>query len=120
MSMDLDPVEERVTNALKRLQLTHLRETLPAVLSEAAKGSWTYLEFLDRMDFLEARGEAYIGATNALQRLEGHQASAQPEVSLDSQPAGLDGLREDLPQQMRFGEILASHVHGAVRGERGQ
>ena len=49
MSMDLDPVEERVTNALKRLQLTHLRETLPAVLSEAAKGSWTYLEFLDRV-----------------------------------------------------------------------
>jgi DNA replication protein DnaC len=49
MSMDLDPVEERVTNALKRLQLTHLRETLPAVLSEAAKGSWTYLEFLDRI-----------------------------------------------------------------------
>jgi DNA replication protein DnaC len=49
MSMDLDPVEERVTNALKRLQLTHLRDTLPAVLSEAAKGSWTYLEFLDRV-----------------------------------------------------------------------
>ena len=49
MSMDLDPVEERVTNALKRLQLTHLRETLPAVLSEAAKGSWTYLEFLDHV-----------------------------------------------------------------------
>jgi DNA replication protein DnaC len=49
MSMDLDPVEERVSNSLKRLQLTHLRETLPAVLSEAAKGSWTYLEFLDRI-----------------------------------------------------------------------
>jgi DNA replication protein DnaC len=49
MSMDLDPAEQRVINALKRLQLTHLRETLPAVLSEAAKGSWTYLEFLDRV-----------------------------------------------------------------------
>lgn len=49
MSMDLDPVELRVANALKRLQLTHLRETLPAVLSEAAKGAWTYLEFLDRV-----------------------------------------------------------------------
>jgi hypothetical protein len=36
MCMDLDPTEERVMNALKRLQLTHLRETLPAVLSEAA------------------------------------------------------------------------------------
>jgi DNA replication protein DnaC len=49
MSMEFDPVEERVMNALKRLQLPQLRETLPAVLSEAAKGSWTYLEFLDRV-----------------------------------------------------------------------
>ena len=44
----LDPMEERVF-PLKRLQLTHLRETLPAVLSEAAKEEWTYLEFLDRI-----------------------------------------------------------------------
>jgi DNA replication protein DnaC len=29
--------------------LTHLRETLASVLSEAAKGDWTYLEFLDRI-----------------------------------------------------------------------
>jgi DNA replication protein DnaC len=49
MSMEFDPAEQRVMNALKRLQLTDLRETLPAVLSEAAKGSWTYLEFLDRV-----------------------------------------------------------------------
>ncbi len=44
-----DPQEERILAALKRLQLTHLRESLPAVLSEAAKGSWTYLEFLDQI-----------------------------------------------------------------------
>jgi DNA replication protein DnaC len=49
MSGGLDPIEERVANALKRLQLTHLRETLASVLSEAAKGDWTYLEFLDRI-----------------------------------------------------------------------
>jgi DNA replication protein DnaC len=48
MSMELDPVEDRVSQTLKRLQLNHLRETLPAVLSEAAKADWTYLEFLDR------------------------------------------------------------------------
>ena len=48
MSMELDPVEDRVMNTLKRLQLTHLRETLPALLSEAAKEEWTYLDFLDR------------------------------------------------------------------------
>jgi hypothetical protein len=38
MSMEFDPVEDRVMNALKRLQLPNLRETLLAVLSEAAKG----------------------------------------------------------------------------------
>lgn len=41
--------EERVSSALKRLQLTHLRDTLGAVLSEAAKEDWTYLEFLDQI-----------------------------------------------------------------------
>jgi DNA replication protein DnaC len=44
----IDPQEERVSLALKRLQLTHLRDTLAAVLSQAAKERWTYLEFLDR------------------------------------------------------------------------
>jgi DNA replication protein DnaC len=44
-----DPQEERVFSALKRLQLTHIRETLASVLSEAAKGQWTYLEFLDQI-----------------------------------------------------------------------
>jgi DNA replication protein DnaC len=44
-----DRQEERVFSALKRLQLTHLRETLASTLSEAAKGQWTYLEFLDQI-----------------------------------------------------------------------
>ena len=45
----IDPREERVFAALKRLQLTHTRDTLAAVLSEAAKQQWTYLEFLDQV-----------------------------------------------------------------------
>jgi len=49
MGAMIDPQEERVFSALKRLQLPHLRETLAAVLSEAAKEQWTYLEFLDRI-----------------------------------------------------------------------
>jgi DNA replication protein DnaC len=44
-----DPQEERVFAALRRLQLTHLRETLASVLSQAAKEQWTYLEFLDQI-----------------------------------------------------------------------
>jgi DNA replication protein DnaC len=49
MTTPIDPREERVLAALKRLQLAHLRDTLPAVPSEAARGQWTYLEFLDRV-----------------------------------------------------------------------
>ena len=44
-----DSQEERIFAALKRLQLTHLRETLAAVLSEAAREEWTHLEFLDQI-----------------------------------------------------------------------
>jgi DNA replication protein DnaC len=49
MSVGPDPREERVMNALKRLQLSHIRETLAAILCEAAREDWTYLEFLDRI-----------------------------------------------------------------------
>ena len=41
MSTMNEPQEERVLLALKRLQLTHLRDTLAAVLSQAAKEQWT-------------------------------------------------------------------------------
>ena len=44
-----DPQEERVFLALRRLQLPHLRDTLAAVLSEAAKEQWTYLDVSDRI-----------------------------------------------------------------------
>ena len=54
-----DPQEERVFLALRRLQLPHLRDTLAAVLSEAAKEQWTYLEFLDQI--LRARGGRQAG-----------------------------------------------------------
>ena len=49
MGAVIDPREERLLAALKRLQLTHLRDALASVLSEAAKRQWTYLEFLDEI-----------------------------------------------------------------------
>ena len=49
MGAVIDPREERLQAALKRLQLTHTRDTLASVLSEAAKRQWTYLEFLDEI-----------------------------------------------------------------------
>jgi DNA replication protein DnaC len=88
MSMDLDPVEQRVTDALKRLQLTHLRQTPPAVLSEAAKGSWTCLEFLDRIPQREVdskqgkrvRMGLQIAHFPSVRTLESFDFSLQPSV----------------------------------------
>jgi DNA replication protein DnaC len=47
MGAVIDPREERRLGALKRLQLTHLRDALASVLSEAAQRQWTDLESLD-------------------------------------------------------------------------
>jgi DNA replication protein DnaC len=88
MSGGLDPMEERVANALKRLQLTHLRETLASVLSEAAKGDWTYLEFLDRILQREVdskqgkrvRMGLQIAHFPSVRTLESFEFSLQPSV----------------------------------------
>jgi DNA replication protein DnaC len=88
MSALLDPVEERVMSALKRLHLAHLQETLPAVLSEAAKGEWTYLDFLDRILQREVdskqgkrvRMGLQIAHFPSVRTLEGFDFSLQPSV----------------------------------------
>src|ERR1700760_3315431 len=56
------------------------------------------LEFLDRADFLEARGEPYIGATNALQRLEGELERLR-EVE---KAAGLRKRAADIRNHLKF------------------
>ena len=56
------------------------------------------LEFLDRADFLEARGEAYIGATNALQRLEGELERLR-EVE---EASGLRKRAADIRNHLKF------------------
>ena len=56
------------------------------------------LEFTDRADFLEARGDAYIGATNALSRLEGELERLR-EVE---EAAGLRKRAADIRNHMKF------------------
>jgi DNA replication protein DnaC len=103
MSGVLDPMEERVANALKRLQLTHLRETLAGVLSEAAKGDWTYLEFLDRILRREVdskqgkrvRMGLQIAHFPSVRTLEAFDFSLQPSVD------------ERLIQELATGNFIA-------------
>ncbi len=56
------------------------------------------LEFTDRADFLEARGDAYLGASNALQRLEGELERVR-EVE---EAAGLRKRAADIRNHLKF------------------
>jgi DNA replication protein DnaC len=84
----IDPQHERILAALKRLQLTHLRDTLQAVLAEAAKEQWTYLDFLDRILAREVETKQGKRVRMALQiahfpcvrTIEGFNFSFQPSV----------------------------------------
>jgi DNA replication protein DnaC len=83
-----DPQEDRVLAALKRLQLNHLRETFAAVLAEAAKQEWTYLEFLDQILRREVdakqgkriRMGMQIAHFPCVRTIEGFDFSFQPSV----------------------------------------
>jgi ATP-dependent DNA helicase DinG len=67
--------------------------SLPAGPSDLGR-----LEFIDRQDFLEARGDAYIGASNALQRLEG-ELERLKEVE---EAAGLRKRAADIRNHLKF------------------
>jgi ATP-dependent DNA helicase DinG len=56
------------------------------------------LEFIDRPDFLEARGEAYLGAANALQRLE----SELEQLREVDEATGLRKRAADIRNHMKF------------------
>ncbi|MGA7158825.1 MAG: helicase C-terminal domain-containing protein [Acidobacteriaceae bacterium] len=67
--------------------------SLPAGPSDLGR-----LEFIDRPDFLEARGDAYLGALNALQRLEGELERLR-EVD---EAAGLRKRAADIRNHLKF------------------
>src|SRR5580658_5413580 len=83
-----DPQEERVFAALKRLQLTNLRDTLASVLSEAAKQQWTYLESLDQVTGREVEAKQgkrtrmgmQIAHFPGIRTIEGFDFSFQPSA----------------------------------------
>jgi DNA replication protein DnaC len=83
-----DAIEGRVLERLGRLRLTTTRETLSSLLSEAARGQWTYLEFVDQLTRREAEAKqdkrVRMGMTIAhfptVRTLEGFDFAAQPSV----------------------------------------
>lgn len=103
MSMGLDPVEDRVVNALKRLQLTHLRETLAAVLSEASKAGWTYLDFLDRVLQREVDSRQGKRVRMGLQIAHFPSVRTLEEFDFSLQPS----VDERLIQELATGNFIA-------------
>jgi DNA replication protein DnaC len=84
----VNAIEERVLERLGRLRLTTTRETLPALLTEAAREKWTYLDFIDHMMQREVDSKqdkrVRMGMTIAhfpmVRTLEGFDFAAQPSV----------------------------------------
>jgi DNA replication protein DnaC len=110
-----DPQEERIITALKRLQLTHLRETLAAVLSEAAKAEWTYLEFLDQILRREVdakqgkriRMGMQIAHFPCIRTIDGFDFSFQPSVD------------ERLIRELSTGNFIANGENVLIFGPPG-
>ena len=110
-----DPQDERILAALKRLQLTHLRETLAAVLSEAAKRQWTYREFLDQILRREVDAKQgkrvqmgmQIAHFPCVRTLEGFDFAFQPSVD------------ERLVQELSTGNFMAHGENVLIFGPPG-
>jgi ATP-dependent DNA helicase DinG len=86
------PAIENATQSLRERSRLFF-SSLPAGPSDLGR-----LEFIDRADFLEARGDAYIGAANALQRLEGELERLR-EVD---EATGLRKRAADIRNHMKF------------------
>ena len=103
MNPGLDAVEERVVNALKRLQLPHLRETLPALLSEAAREELTYLDFLDRILQREVDSKQGKRVRMGLQIAHFPSVRTLEEFNFSLQPS----VDERLIQELATGNFIA-------------
>ncbi len=86
------PAIESATQSLRERSRLFF-SSLPAGSSDLGR-----LEFIDRADFLEARGDAYLGAANALQRLEGELERLR-EVD---EAAGLRKRAADIRNHLKF------------------
>lgn len=83
-----DAIEARVLEHLGRLRLMATREALPALLMEAAREKWTYLDFIDQLTRREVESRqdkrVRMGMTIAhfptVRTLEGFDFAAQPSV----------------------------------------
>ena len=102
----IDSDEQRVLSALKTLLLFHLRETLPAVLAEAAKEQWTYLEFLDRILKRELEAKQAKRVRMGLQIAHFPCVRTLEEFDFSFQPSVDDRLIRELSsgQFIRHGE----------------
>ena len=115
MGTMIDPQEERVFAALKRLQLVHLRDTLPAVLSEAAKEEWTYLDFLDRILAREMDAKQAKRVRMALQIAHFPCVRTIEEFDFSFQPS----IDERLIRELSTGHFIAHGENVLIFGPPG-
>jgi DNA replication protein DnaC len=115
MSQILDPQEERVLLSLKRLQLGYIREALPALLSEAAKAEWTYLQFLDQVLRRELESKQGKRIRMGLQIAHFPTVRTLEEFHFAMQPS----VDERLIQELGTGNFLAHGENVLLLGPPG-
>jgi DNA replication protein DnaC len=111
----IDLQEERILAALTRLRLGHLRDTLTAVLSEAAKEQWTYLEFLDRILNREVDSKQAKRVRMALQIAHFPCVRTIEEFDFSFQPS----VDERLVRELATGRFIASGENVLIFGPPG-
>jgi DNA replication protein DnaC/transposase len=110
----IDPQEERIFSTLTQLKLTRLRETLPAVLSEAAK-EWTYLEFLDRILQREVDAKQAKRVRMVLQITHFFCVRAIEDFDFSFQPS----VDERLVRELATGNFIANGDNVLIFGPPG-
>ncbi len=110
-----DLVHARVLNSLQRLRLGHVAERLDALLSEAAKGEPTYLDFLDRVLGEEVSSKQRRRIAMGIQIAHFPAVKTLDEFDFKFQPS----IDQKLVRELATGRYIASAENVLVFGPPG-
>jgi len=110
-----DLVHARVHDSLQRLRLGHVAERLDALLSEAAKGEPTYLDFLDRVLTEEVSSKQRRRIAMGIQIAHFPAVKTLDEFDFKFQPS----VDQKLVHELATGRYIASAENVLIFGPPG-
>ena len=97
----MDPTYERIQTHLQRLKLRRIGEVLDMVAEEAAKGEWTYIDFLDRLLCAEAESRYERGVAIRIRMARFPFQKTLEQFDFSFQPS-IDKRKIDELSKLRF------------------